>query len=330
MYWDIKKILPYQRIFNFINGPREIGKTYSSLIWFIKQAITKNKQFIYVCRTQDEKKHGVLKRATEKVCKNEFPDLQITGDNQTLFLNKIPIAQCVALSEYKKIKKFSFPNAYYILMDEYMIEDRYGGYVNGWNEPDLFLSLYQTIDRGEDRVKCFLLGNNTSFYNPYHLHPAFNIPFINPGEIWKSKTTLFQWAVPSQELTAHLNNLSFTKAVKNTNYGKYAIQGQYVNDNPAFIQPLTNKSKPLFSVFFNGVYYGIFQNLDYSFTVSKKFDKNVIVFTLSPNDMKENMILVKGKSIYLERFVTFFKQSRVYFDSMTTKSKAIEWIRAIL
>lgn len=59
-YWNIKTYLPYQRNFNFINSERTIGKTYTAQGFFLERAINKGEETIYIVRTQDEKKNGVL------------------------------------------------------------------------------------------------------------------------------------------------------------------------------------------------------------------------------------------------------------------------------
>ncbi len=66
LYWNINEILSYQRNFNFINGPRSIGKTYTTLKHIIDNSIKRNKEFAYIVRTQDEKKNYILKKACDK------------------------------------------------------------------------------------------------------------------------------------------------------------------------------------------------------------------------------------------------------------------------
>ena len=217
MYWDINKILPYQRNFNLINGERSIGKTYTTQKWVVGKCLEKHQQFVYLVRTQSEKKEGVLERAFEKVMTKEYPGVETAYTEETMSANGEIIGFCIAISESQKIKKRSFPNVYYIIFDEYMLEDSSrSNYVSGWKEPDLLLSIYHTIDREEDRVKVFMLGNNTSFFNPYHLHPAFNIQPIKQGQIWTSENVLYQWAEGSKDLKEKRATSKFGKMIQNT------------------------------------------------------------------------------------------------------------------
>ena len=50
-YWDIGEILAYQRNFNFINGERSIGKSYTTLKFMIKKAIQTGCEFVYIVST---------------------------------------------------------------------------------------------------------------------------------------------------------------------------------------------------------------------------------------------------------------------------------------
>ena len=214
IYWDINKILPYQRNFNLINGERSIGKTYTTQKWVVNRCLEKHQQFVYLVRTQSEKKEGVLLTAFQKVLDKEFPGVEVSSSEETLSLNGETVGWCIALSESQKIKKRSFPNVYYMIFDEYMLEEGSRSmYVSGWKEPDLLLSIYHTIDREEDRVKVFMLGNNTSFYNPYHMHPAFNVQPIKQGQIWTSENVLYQWAEGSEQLKDKRASSKFGKMI---------------------------------------------------------------------------------------------------------------------
>lgn len=333
MYWDIRKILPYQRKWNFINGTREIGKTYSTLKWLIKQALEKNREFVYICRTKNEKNNGVLEYSLEKVCAREYSELELKCTKFIAELGGKRIAYCISLYEYMEIKKYSFPEVYYIVFDEYMLElNNFRKYVGGWKEPDRLLSIYQTIDRGEDRVTVFCLGNNTQFYNPYHLHEAFRIPNIEPGKIWYNKFTLFQWALPSDELTKYLNQTEFNQQMKRTEYGKMAIQGKYEDTAKYNVAPLTKNSRYQFTVACNGMEFGIYSDMDLSLVfVSQKVDPNFPYrYALTVEDHTENTLLVNSKIPHLQWFNRIFRLGIVRFENEETQAKFTEVLKYII
>lgn len=333
MYWNIGEILPYQRHFNFINGPREIGKTYTTLKWLIKQAITKDRYFVYICRTQDEKKNGILKFALDKVMNEQYPELEPKYSSFTCIVNDVIIAKCVALSEYMKIKKYSFPGTCYFIFDEYMLEsNNSGSYVQGWNEPDLLLNIYQTIDRGNDNLIGFLLGNNTNFYNPYHLHPAFNIPFVNPGKIWTSHNVLFQRAMPSKSLSERLEANAITKQIKDTSYGKYAVSGDYMNHNDAFLGKLDGSCIYQFTMRYNDRAFGVYTSPKQGVCiVSDKIEPNCkFDYAFTMNDHIESTTLIAKDNVHLKWLGNLYKHALVKFTSHKVREQCKDIIRMVV
>lgn len=336
-YWNINEILPYQRCFNFINGERSIGKTYTTLKFIINKCTQKDNEFIYIVRTQDEKKRGILEQSVKKVCLNEFKDknFEFTTEDMTerkevqdtdgkTFEFRKTVGYCIALSEAVKIKKRSFPKVKYMIFDEYMLEGKQSNqYVNGWKEPDLLLSIYHTVDREEDRVIIFLLGNNTSFWNPYHLHNAFRIPNIERGKIWTSENVLFQWAVSSQELMTQKSKSKFLRMIDDTQYGVYAKHGNYIDDNYNFVEEMTVNCKYIMTLHFDGFNYGVYYYSKGGIVyVHDKVDPVCqFQYALSLDDHSENTILTRNKNIALLKWLgDNFKNGNVRYTNMEIKT----------
>lgn len=338
-YFEPYKLLPYQRNFILVNGERSIGKTYSTLKWIYKQCKDKGVEFMYIVRTQDEKKNGVLKEAWAKVLANEYPqdEVEFTTEEMILEIDEIKqvMGYCTALSEVVKIKKRSFPNVKYFIFDEYMLESKQSTqYYNGWKEPDALLSIYHTVDREEDRVICFMLGNNTSFYNPYHMHKAFNIPSnVKKGEMWMSENVLFYWAESSEELKEDKAKCKFLQMLEGTDYGTYAKDGEYIDDNYNLVEPLTNSSRYMFTFQYMGNQFGVYSDLkEGKVYVHDKIDPSCkFIYALTIDDHKENTSLSKGGNYtQLKWFADNFKAGNVRFTSMETKVKIEKGIAIIL
>lgn len=343
-YWNINQILPYQRCFNLINGERSIGKTYTTLKFVVNRALHRGQEFVYIVRTQDEKKRGVMEKALNKVLQHEFKNekfaftqeeaYRLIEDEDGNVEEKTVIGYCIALSEAIKIKKQSFPNVKYLVFDEYMLEEKQSSsYVNGWKEPDLFLNIYHTIDREEDRVICFLLGNNTSFYNPYHMHKAFDIPPVKKGGLWYSENVLFQWAVGSDELKEDKNKCKFLKMIAKTEYGTYAKEGDYVNDSYDFVETMTCDVRHMFNIEYQCVTYGIWvDNGIGRVYVSLKYDPSCkLTYALTIDDHTENTLLTRNKNnTTLQWLAKNFKLGNVRFESMVVKVRTENAIKLLL
>lgn len=339
MYWDIDKILRYQRNFNFINGPRSIGKSYTTQKKVIKKCIENGVEFVYIVRTQDEKKKNIFEYALRKVLDNEFKDYVFEFDKENMFLEsdstKVQIGYCLALSEYEKLKKRSFPYVKYIIFDEYNLESNsISSYVKGWEEPNIFLNLYHTIDRDEDRVIAFLLGNNTSFYNPYHMNPAFNIPPTKPGEIYTSENVLFENAIKDNDLKQKNNTSKFLKMINNTDYADYAVQGNYMNDNTNLIADSTKGfTKYVCTILCDGKKYGIYQStLEQLALISDKIDPYCkLVYSLDfESHYETSFLVVKKPPFMLEYIGKMYSGGFLRFINMEVKMKTEKYIQRFL
>lgn len=333
MYWDINKILPYQRNFNFINGERSLGKSYGTQKYVIKKCLQNEQEFIYIVRTQDEKKSGVLKEAFAKVIANEFPNVPFKFSNDIVSSVHGTLGYCIALSEALKIKKKSYPRVKYLIFDEYMLESSDSSkYVHGWKEPDLLLSIYHTADREEDRIICFMLGNNTSFYNPYHMHPAFNIPETPKGSIWTGDNVLFQWAVSDDELKSKKSESKFLNMISSSEYGNYAKEGNYIYDNPEFIEKHERTAKYYCTIKHMGKDYGLYYDMNKGkIYVSNKIDPScTFCYAFTLDDHSPNTLLLSAKITHIQFLIRALKLGRVFYESMQIKTEFAEVVRFLL
>lgn len=342
IHWNIREVLPYQRGFNFINSTRSIGKTYTALGYFIDRfLLTGAEQCAYFVRTSKEKDGGAIKKAFEKVIVEKFSDYEFmfTKENGFVRINEDNpwqmFAWCLAISDHQKIKPNSYPQIHWGLLDEYMIEEAVNkkNYFDGWNEPTHILSMYHTIDRDEDRLKMFFMGNTTQFYNPYHIHPAFKIPYIEPGNIWTSENVLFQRAKRSEKLKDIQEKSKFGRMIKGTSYGNYATEGEYFLDNYSFIGPKPKKAEYYATVVWCGINYAFWISMAEGILfVDKKAIKHAdrqIALTLE--DHKDNTRYVRAKNDFvLQTIRRFISLGMVRYCDMETKSRVEEFLPKIM
>lgn len=332
-YWDINEVLRYQRNFMLINSERSIGKTYTTEKWVLEKCIKTHKQFAYIVRTKDEKKKGAFQKGFVKVETIEFQGKEFTWDTETLCIDGEHIGWCFALTEAQNIKKNSYPNIDYIIFDEYMIEAKSNArYIKGFGEPVILLSIYHTIDRDEDRVKVFMLGNNTSFYNPYHIHPAFNVQPVKKGEIWKSKNVLYQNAVATEWVKAKKKKSKFGEMVSGSEYGNFANLGTYIEDEESFIAKHEGTAKHIFIVKINGLQFGIYSDMTKGLIyVSESYDPMCpLIYALTLDDQSENVLITKVKTGHLVWFTKAIKQGLLRYESMLIKKMCEPAIQKLL
>lgn len=331
MYFNIKDIIDkYTENFIFINGSRSIGKTYGTLKFIINNSIKNNDQFIYLCRTQAEKKSNVFSLAFDKVIQENFNDLNFNFTTENLTLDNEIIGYCFALTEMKYLKRRSFPNVKYIIFDEYLTEDN-KGYISGNNEPDLILNIYHTVDRDKDKVKIIFLGNNAYFYNPYHLHPAFNIPSNFPkGKIYHKNNVIFLNVETPQNINDFKSQSRFGKMINSSNYSNYANNGMY-SDNLSFIMQLSNNTRYLFTLFHNNIKYGIFvDKKNQCIIISYKLSNKAPIYTIDYNILSDNISLLTKQNYQFKFLSKYLKTGLLFFENAKIKSELTSFIQFLL
>lgn len=320
----------YPENFIFINGSRSIGKTYSTQKYILNKCINDGYEFVYLCRTQKEKKSNVFEQAFTKVIDNEFKNYEFDFTTETLKLDKNIIGYCFALTEMTYIKRRSFQNVKYILFDEYLTENN-NNYINGNNEPNIVLNIYHTIDRDNDKVKMIFLGNNTYFYNPYHLHNAFNLTSYNlPNKIYHKNNVIFYNAITPDNVKSIKANSKFAKMINDTNYGNYANQGIY-SDNLSLIKKLSNQTSYLFTLFENSKYYGIYvDKKSQCIIISNKISNNYPKYTTDFKMCNDKINLIT-KQHYMIKFISkYFKSNLLFFETQQIKSELNNFLKFIM
>ena len=334
-YFDIYKILPYQRSFNLINAIRSVGKTYVIQWWCMDKAIKNHREIVALFRTQNEIDKGILEQWYFKVLQNEFSEYVFKFNKREIWreyedekgnIQKDVLVRAFALSEYRTVKKMSMPLVNYIIFDEYIIEDGLiSDYYRGWNEPSALLSIYHSIDRDEHRVKVFMMANTSSFYNPYHLDGFFDIPTPTLGKIWTSKEVLFWWVEPSEMLKKEKENDEFFKATLKSLYGKFANTSTYNEDKETFIHDVPFQSIVMCSLIYENEVYTVYNNvpLDGNVYIKDCHDRrSKITYALTLDDHSENTFLVKSQSFSHINFIKKALQcGRLRFDNIKCKKK---------
>lgn len=338
MYWDMQIVLSYGKNFNLICSPRKIGKTYTTQMFLIKQAIKKGREFVYVCRTDKELQQGILKKSFAKVITEQFPDYKFKFSKEEMIVKidnvYTTLGYCIPLSMAEEAKKNSYPLVKYMLMDEYTLP-KYAEnkYVSGWREPDKLLSLYQTIDADRDEVVVFLLGNNYTFYNPYHLHPAFSIPFTEEGKIWCNDNVLFQRPVVSKDLAVKKSKTKFQNMIEGTEYGDHAIDGKYIDDVPEFIEKRTGNCTYICTMSYRGYQVGVWSGMQVGrvYIDDKVQESCPLIYALTTEDHKENTMLTRNKNNAVLKWLSRnFKLGNVRFSSQEVKTRFEKGIYLIL
>lgn len=326
MWYDIGETLSYNCLFNFIVGSRGCGKTYAAKKRAIKLFLEKGHQFVYLRRFQDELAETQESYFNDIILNQEFPNVHIEYRNGCYFVNDQLAGYAMALTKAKDYKSISYPLVYFIIFDEFLIEDNgYSRYLK--NEVKQFLNFYMSIDRYRGAT-VFFLANSVTMINPYFMY--FNISLPYGSNIARKKDILLQ-LVQNEEYINNRKQTRFGQMIEGTEFADYAIENKFTMDNKSFIMKKTEKSRYYFTFYYMGEGYGIW--VDYfegKFFVSDDVDPSCkLIYSLTVDDHKPNTLLLRqiNKAVLFKTFIDNYKLGNVYFESQRVKSVTYEVIK---
>lgn len=324
MYWNINKTLSYNALFNFIVGARGTGKTYGSKKFVISDFLKSKGQFVYVRRYKEElrKRHLFFDDI-----KGEFPNTSFSVSGMTFNINDEPAGMAIPLSTAKIEKSTPFPNVNTIIFDEFILDKGFHHYLP--DEVTNFLELYSTVARLRD-VRVLFLSNALTMTNPYFLYFGINLPY---GKNVQVKNDILIEMVSSEEYTETAKKTRFGQIIKDTPYGQYAIENQFLRDDNNFIQKKTKTARHIFIMIYKGTKYGVWQDFTQGlFFISEDYDPNCkISYSITMEDHTPNTFLLKGsKKGLFATFINAYKLGCVRFETMNTKNLMYDVIKLSL
>lgn len=326
MWYDIGKTLTYNCLFNFVVGPRGCGKTYAAKKRAIKLFLEKGHQFVYLRRYQEELAETAEGYFNDVLLNGEFPDVVIKYSNGEYFINDAKAGYAMALTKAKDYKSISYPLVYFIIFDEFLIEDNgYTRYLK--NEVKQFLSLYMSVDRYRG-CTVFFLANSVTMVNPYTLF--FNLSLPYGSNIVRKEDVLLQ-LVEDKDFIESRKQTRFGKLIAGTDFEQYAVENQFTQDSKTFIMKKTEKSFYFFTFIYNNNPYGVW--CDYregKMFVSENVDPSCrIVYSMTVDDHTPNTMLLQNinRSQFFKEFLENYKMGNVYFESQKIKTITYEVIK---
>ncbi len=315
MYFDVKRTLSHNCLFNFVVGARGCGKTYSCKEFVINNFLKSGKQFVYVRRFKSEVKQNKLDRFFDDIT-DKYPDHEITSRSRVFYIDKQPFGYAIPLSTAKTEKSDSFPKVDLIVFDEFLIETGYYRYLQ--DEVISFLELYSTISRNRD-VRVVFLSNAITFVNPYFMYFSIDRPI---KEFTKKDDVLLQ-VINDKEYEQTVKETRFGKLIDKTDYGKYAVDNQFYLDlNTDFIEKKTQNAIYRYGVIYCGNKYGIWiDTRGGKAYVSRKIDHSIPkTYALTLSDHAPNTLLLKvSKSFDLKKLSEYYKVGCLRFEDIKIK-----------
>lgn len=336
-YWDIRKTLSYNCLFNFIISLRGGGKTYGTLKYCVDKYLKEKKQgrlwqFVYVRRQENELKKLTISRGGRLFndIRREFPGHILKAESNVLYCDGEECGYAIQLSNAFTQKSDPHPNVQMIIFDEF-IAVKQSSYLN--DEVTKFLELYESIARpGTEHpvVRVFFLGNAVTQMNPYFDYFRLERPYAGEFKRFGSTNDILVQDVDVPELQEDKHRSRFGQLIQGTEYASYSIDNEWLEDNTDFIQKKTKDCEYRMSIRYNNQWIGIwFDTIDWIYYISMDVDlQNPNKYSATTQDHKPNVMLIKNakRMASFKHLIDSYNMGAIRYESVKLKN----WFREII
>jgi len=277
LHYNWREIDGYNKAFNFVMSPRELGKT--AMMWFTKiyQPFKKDhRPWIYLVRQvveiTDALIDSIFDTILKKFCDDDisprykvgsFKDgivdvylVERKGEEENVYLFFRIVSLSIAL---RRIKLAVLKNIKGVFMDEYIIDPRTGEKYQE-NESFKIKEAYTTWSRETNGIlKVYFSANPYSLFNPLFVDWGVDTLKLRKGEYYIGNNFVIHWGV--------LNPLLREKLLKKNplyqfdeDYNQYALEGTAINDKNIKLARLPQNYSLNFVFRYQGKYIGVYMN----------------------------------------------------------------------
>lgn len=322
-WFDPRKMLSYNCLFNFCVGVRGGGKTFNSKRFGVERFKKTGEQFIYLRRYErevDDAKKGFFD-GLKKEGYFEQDDLKVKGS--TMYCNDKIMGYILALSTSLKKKSKELPYVRTIIFDEFMVDGVTTRYIGrGDYEVELFNNFYETVDRLRDETRVIFISNSFSIANIYFNY--FSVTNLNHNKIYnRINDNLMVCLWKDATYTKAKQNTRFYKLVNKTNFSKHAYENEFILDNKEFISKKSKTSEHHFNFEFMKQLYAVYVDWNQGkYYVTKKgvntAGNKTISLTLADNKLNNINIRRVRQMPFMLAFKQAIEENNVLYDDLNT------------
>jgi len=328
IFWKPDKLFSFPFLLGFVIGERGVGKSFSMKYHVLNRFINEGEQFIYMRRYKTELDSALSTFFNDILNAGYFTEYNWKVKKSkmltTFECNGKVCGYAVPLSTANILKSTSFPKVETIIFDEFMLPTG-GVYHYLKNEVNMVLDVYETVFRLRPGQIVFL-GNATSVYgqNPYFAYFNMELPYNSEYKSYRDGAIVVNY-IRNLKYREEKKKTRFGSLIDGTDFGRYAIDNQMLDENPSFIAKRPSNSTFYGVLVINGMYIGIWSGSDGYLYLSEKFDPNTLhKFVFDYNDHTEQTIFSSARSnLYLGMCVRGYKQGWLRFENQKVKSNAV-------
>lgn len=341
IYYDYQRVLSYNALMSYIIGERGVGKSYGAKEFVADRFINKGKQFVYLRRYKTELKEAMMKKGHpiffEQIIYNndgtknkKYENHKLTNKNDTMYIDDKLCGFAIPLSIANILKSSTYNNVDTIIFDEFIIDK--GCYHYLQNEVEQLLDVIETVGRLRD-IRIIFLGNAVSITNPYFTYFNLSLPYNSDIVISKKDNKGNPLIVVNYVKNLKYREVKkqsrFGQLIDGTEYGKYAIDNEFLRDSKSFIRKKSKTSKFYFILVINSKHYGVW--CDYKeglMFISNDYDPNCpVIFSINPDDHNENTLLIRCRtSPFFKSIIEHYRLARLCFENQQIKNNVMQYL----
>ena len=261
-----------------------------------------------------------------------FPNYTMTskrrasGTFQELFLNDKSCGYALSLNNADQIKKYShlFSDIQRMIFDEFQSETNH--YCD--NETKKFISVHTSIARGQGEqvryVPVYMLSNPVSIINPYYVEMGISGRLKDNTKFLRGDGFVLEQGY-IESASIEQKNSGFNRAFSKNSYTAYSSECVYLNDNKAFVEKPSGKSKYLCTLRYKGSDFALREYTESGLIYcDDKADSSFLTrISVTTDDHNINYVMLKRNDFFLSNLRYFFEHGCFRFKDMRCKEAVL-------
>lgn len=248
------------------------------------------------------------------------------GTFQELFLNEKSCGYALSLNNADQIKKYShlFSDIKRMIFDEFQSETNH--YCD--NETKKFISIHTSIARGQGEqvryVPVYMLSNPVSIINPYYVEMGISGRLKDDTKFLRGDGFVLEQGY-IESASIEQKNSGFNRAFSKNSYTAYSSECVYLNDNKAFVEKPTGKSKYLCTLRYKGSDFALREYTENGLIYcDDKADSSFLTrISVTTDDHNINYVMLKRNDFFLSNLRYFFEHGCFRFKDMRCKEAVL-------
>lgn len=322
-------------------GERGAGKTYGFKEKAFKKWEKTGKLWAYCRRNSDEialvkntlwndflPQRGYQTRVKKNLMSiRKFePDFESKEDRKSWESENpwIPFGYFFALSEAQKYKSSSFPEIESFCFDEVIIENNRQRYINGDSEPELLLSLLDTIFRRRSGWKAYLISNAGAIANPYFR--AWGVKakdFDNQEFVIRGNVCFQKFSIPEN---AEENESSIIGMISTEKYKNYALKNEFADSGEEYVAKRPENAMPVSRITSDGIRWLTIYSTEEDWMWIAPIEAQVSGESYSLNKRKPIADTIYSETA-IKSLKTMWNKRLLRFHSADAREQFLDWIQ---